>query len=575
MLSWLHLNRLQRKVLLVILVIVVVPMLVTGVLSASWITARMEDSIESWIREAAQLNQNWLATLHGNGQLLADALEEVNRGERQIRPGRSPLPKRMAPLARELGISLVQVYDAAGQLVYTSQPVTLTGDWKPTQSTAVVKASRGDTNLLAAVTIVPVPRRGRARFHLVLGTMFDKSLLQRFGKMTGLKTRLFYPREGDFAKGFSDQARPLKVRLPASAYSRLKSREEVYSPKAENGQYWGLYTPVVDSSGQVEAVLFSGLAHKGSNRLLTDQLALSLAIVLLGSLTAAAMGIVLSRVVVRPVEYLRDAVIKVAAQDFRATVPIHSRDELGELAVAFNAMAGTLREARDEQQREFQRDKIAALGQLSLAMAHEIRNPIGVINAASKLWDKGVDADRRAELCRVIHEESQRLDHLLKDFQQLARHRKPIFMPIDPAEPLEGALRVMLAGREDIVVQRDFRHDSRRVQADPDLLRQAWVNLVRNALEAMGDGPGSLRVGSELSDGEVSLYLQDSGPGVALETVTRLFEPFYTTKEQGSGLGLTIASTLVEANGACLELVPGDWQGARFSMRLTLAQEQR
>jgi signal transduction histidine kinase len=574
MIAWLHLNRLQRKILLVILVIVVVPMLVTGVLSASWIAARMEDSIESWIREAAQLNQSWLATLHGNGQLLADALEEIDRGELKIRPGHSPVPERLAPLARELGISLIQVYDTTGKLVYSSQPVTLTGDWQPTQSTAVVKASRGDTGLLAAVTIVPVPREGSPKFHLVLGATFDKTLLQRFGKMTGLKTRLFYPREGDFSKGFSEQSRPLKLRLPPSAYARLKNRQEVYSPQAENGQYWGLYTPVVDSSGHVEAVLFSGLAHRGGDRLLTDQVALSLDIVLLGTLLATAMGIALSRVVVRPVQYLRDAVVKVAAQDFRASVPIHSRDELGELAAAFNAMAATLREARDEQRREFQRDKIAALGELSLAMAHEIRNPIGVINAASNLLDKGVDPDKRSELYRVIHEESRRLDQLLKDFQQLARHRKPVFVLIDPAQPLEDALRVMLAGRDDITIQRDFRHAGRQVQADPDLLRQSWVNLVRNALEAMGAGPGQLRVGSELNGAEVILYLQDSGPGVALETVTRLFEPFYTTKAHGSGLGLTIASTLAEANGACLELVPGEWRGARFAMRLALAEAQ-
>jgi two-component system, sporulation sensor kinase E len=255
-------------------------------------------------------------------------------------------------------------------------------------------------------------------------------------------------------------------------------------------------------------------------------------------------------------------------------VPIHSHDELGELAAAFNAMAATLREARDEQRREFQRDKIAALGELSLAMAHEIRNPIGVINAASKLLDKKVDPNKRRELYRVIHEESRRLDQLLKDFQQLARHRKPVFVLIDPAQPLEDALRVMLPGREDITIQRDFRHAGRQVQADPDLLRQSWVNLVRNALEAMGAGPGQLWVGSELSGAEVVLYLQDSGPGVALETVTRLFEPFYTTKSHGSGLGLTIASTLAEANGAWLELVPGEWRGARFAMRLKLAEER-
>jgi signal transduction histidine kinase len=117
-------------------------------------------------------------------------------------------------------------------------------------------------------------------------------------------------------------------------------------------------------------------------------------------------------------------------------------------------------------------------------------------------------------------------------------------------------------------------HGGRRVQADAGLLRQAWMNLIRNALEAMGPGPGVLTVGSEVEGRELVLYLHDSGPGVPVETVTRLFEPFYSTKEQGTGLGLTIASTLVEANGAHLELVPGDWRGARFAMRFPLAAEE-
>lgn len=262
--------------------------------------------------------------------------------------------------------------------------------------------------------------------------------------------------------------------------------------------------------------------------------------------------------------------MRLAAQDFRAEIPIHSKDELGELAEAFNAMAVSLREARNEQQREFQRDKLSALGELSLAMAHEIRNPIGVINTASRLLESASDKNKQAELRRVIHEESVRLDQFLKDFQQLARHRSPQFVAIDPAEPLEKALQVMLAGQQNVIVRRQYSHGDLKVQADYELLRQAWVNLVRNALEAMGPGAGYIQVGSVVEDHAVLIYIHDSGPGIPIEQMTRLFEPFYTTKSQGSGLGLTIANTLVEANGARLELVPGNWQGARFAIRFPL-----
>jgi signal transduction histidine kinase len=331
-----------------------------------------------------------------------------------------------------------------------------------------------------------------------------------------------------------------------------------------------LYSPVVDASGRVEAVLFSGQERAGSSQLLTEQSVLTLAIFLLGTVLATGTGLLISRIVVRPVQYLHEGVLRVAAQDFRASIPIQSNDELGQLAQAFNTMAGSLHEARDEQRREFQRDKITALGELSLAMAHEIRNPIGIINTASKLLESAQDVNKQTELQRVIREESLRLDHLLKDFQQLARHRSPEFIELDPAEPLEKALQVMTAGRDNFTVVRRFAHDGIKVKGDPELLRQAWLNLIRNALEAMGPKNGRIEIGSIVKTDTITLYLHDSGPGIPIEQITRLFEPFYTTKAQGSGLGLTIANTLVEANNATLELVPGNWTGARFAMELPI-----
>jgi signal transduction histidine kinase len=84
---------------------------------------------------------------------------------------------------------------------------------------------------------------------------------------------------------------------------------------------------------------------------------------------------------------------------------------------------------------------------------------------------------------------------------------------------------------------------------------------------------GVLEVGSYVDGNVVVVYLQDNGPGIPIDEMTRLFEPFYTTKDGGSGLGLSIANTLVEANGMHLEYVPGDWPGARFAMRLPIVEE--
>lgn len=592
-LAWLRVNRLQRKVLALVVVIIVVPMLVTGVLSASWVTARMDASIENWLRESAQLNLGWLHALHQNGQLLADVLEQVNHDQWQADASHPLIPPRLAPLARHLGISFVQLYDLDGRLRYASAPVRLNWTPAPGHGEAVIRVEAyanpphappaeatptgenraAGRRLLAAVTVVEVPRRGPARYRVVLGTLFDKPLLQRLGLTSGLKTRLFYPSGDDFAKAFSEaESVPLRLRLPAEAFARLQQRREWFSAEAEDGGYWGLYTPVLDAGGRVEAVLFSGLAHHRGDQILTDRNALTLAIALLGSLLAAVTGLLLSRLVVRPVEDLRDGVLKVAAQDFRAAIPVRGRDELGDLARAFNAMADGLRHARDEQQRQFHRDKIAALGELSLALAHEIRNPIGVLNTAAQLLDKAAaDPARRADLTRMIRAETGRLNGLLRDFQQLARHRQPRLAAMPPEEPAERALRLMLAGRPEVSVAREFGHGQARILADGELLQQAWTNLINNALEAIGGAPARLTLRSWTEPGAVCLALEDNGPGVPVERIPRLFEPFYTTKTQGSGLGLTIANTLAEANGGSLEYAPARGGGASFVMRLKTA----
>ncbi len=571
MLASLHLNKLQRKVVLVVVLIVLVPMLISGVLSGRWVAARVDESIENWVHESAQLDENALSDLHRNAHLLADTISEATRGHWVIQPGISPIPPNLLPLAKELGISLVQVYGLQSELIYSSHPARLLTTWAPGQDTAVVKVKQPTRTLLAAITIIRIPAGKKQHYRLVLGTLFDKDFLNRLSGETGLKTRLFYPNNGDYTKAFSEEGLPLNLRLSSDAFEQLKLRKSYYNSDAEDGHYWGLYSPVVDASGRLEAVLFSGLERTRSIEFLTDETAMNLAILFLGSLLAVGVGLVLSRIIVRPVEYLHAGVMKLAAQDFKAEIPIHTHDELGELARAFNGMAISLREARDEQKREFQSDKLSALGELSMAMAHEIRNPIGVINTAAKLLDTSEDAARRADLCRVIREESQRLNHLLNDFQQLARHRRPDFQNIDPAEPLEEALQVMLAGRDGITVQRNYAHAGILVSVDSELLRQAWLNLLRNATEAMGAGSGSLILGTIVHDHLVEVYLHDSGPGIPIEKMTRLFEPFFTTKEHGSGLGLTIANTLVEANGARLEYVPGDWAGARFAMRIPIA----
>ncbi|MEO5355018.1 MAG: HAMP domain-containing histidine kinase [Magnetococcus sp. XQGC-1] len=566
-------NRVQRKVLRVTVLIIVVPMLVATLLSVSWIAGRMNASIEHWIREAAQVNQKWLEGIQDNAETFIELYKEIAEGREERTANQGLISEKMTRIAKQLGLNLIQIYDSRGQLLYSSQPVTLDIPRPSGQGVAVVRAMSGTTQWMAAVRIEPFPRREERGVELVVGTLFDKSALLRLNQMSGLRTRIFYPEKGgEFTKAFSVDRPSLDLRLPPEAFANLMQQHEYYSEQAEDGHFWGLYTPMADGNGKVEAVMFTGLEHRGET-LLYDRVNLVLSVTLLGTLLALITGLLLSRVVARPLASLRDAVMRVAAQDFRATVPIHSDDEIGDLARAFNGMALSLKQARDAQQQAFQHDKVTSLGELAMALAHEIRNPIGVIRTASGLLETVSDESRQEDLRRMIREEIKTLDRLLQDFQGLARHRQPEFALIDPLQPLEKALRMQLAGRDNIELQRHFPAESILVRGDAELLHQAWGNLLNNALEAMGEGGGLLKITLRLEGERVEILLQDSGPGIPVEQIPRLFEPFFTSKPEGTGLGLTIAAKLVEANGGWLFLAPDSHPGACFVVRLPRAHE--
>lgn len=545
-------------------------MLVAAAFAAAWVSSYFERRLEQWIVEAARVDETWLRAYQNDAVMLGGVLaEDRDFTETLDADGTVAMNASVRRIAQELGVTFVQVYNAQRKLVYSSTPLRAAPLWEPGQTQAVLKVTNKNKTLLAAVGITPIPRTSPTKYYLVLGSLLDQDFISELSQLTGLKTRLYYREGRNYYDIFTTPGTVQSLKsLPKDVLKRLQQdKKPYYSVDAEGGRFRGQYTPVADAQGRVEAMMFSGLERRGFDEVLTNRVVLFSAISLLGIVIGGLAGISISRLVVRPIEHLRNAVFQLSGQNFNAQVPAGADDELGDLAKAFNAMAVRLREARDEQQQTFQKDKLAALGELSAALAHEIRNPIGVINTAAALLDKPDQTeDKRRALLQMIREESRRVANLLQDFLQFSRNRAPEFSSIDPIQPLERALASALAANPHIAVSKRFYHDGARIRADAALLQQAWGNLLSNALEAMG-AQGELTLSSELVDGQINLFIEDNGPGIDAQVMPRLFEPFFTTKEHGTGLGLSIAHTLVAANGGVLELLPPLKSGARFVMR--------
>jgi len=575
---WLPLNRLQRKVLVVILTIVVVPMLGAGMIAARWVSLHFEHRLEQWIVEAARVDRIWLKGYQNDAMMLGRGLAANARYTEALAHGRAAPPASWRRISRSLGLRLIQVYGPDGRLLYSSSSLRIVGYWNPAQRQAVLRVVDRHRDILAAVgvTAIAVPKRGV--YHLVLGGLLNRHFIKELSQITGLDTRLYYRAGG--TRYLDVLSRPnhaiALTGLSLRTMRRLLSRRPDYDVSADTGRFRGLYTPIADSSGHVEALVFNGLKRRGLDAFITNRGALFLAISLVGILIGSLTGFLLSRIVIRPIEHLRNAVMSLAGQNFDAKVPVYADDELGDLGRAFNAMALRLREARDDQQQRFRQDKLVALGELSAALAHEIRNPIGVISAAAILLDKpGQEEAKQVELKRMIREESARVAALTGDFLKLSRNRPPTAGILDPSIPLKRALAGILAVHPNIQVTETLLHGPARMLGDGELLQQAFTNLLTNAAEAFSGKAGHIMLSSVIENDQMTISIEDNGPGIDAAIMPRLFEPFFTTKAQGTGLGLSIAAALVEANGGTLTAEAGTQDGARFVMRFPTLKSDR
>lgn len=230
-------------------------------------------------------------------------------------------------------------------------------------------------------------------------------------------------------------------------------------------------------------------------------------------------------------------------------------------------------ERRDEQDRL--RDRLAAIGQMVAGLAHEIRNPLATIGVLAGLLERALpDRPDEQKLVRELLEELRGLTRTVNARLDFVRPAAPCRVAVDPAALVEEALRLArartpFAGRVDVAVEDGVG----AVAADPEQLRSVLVNLVVNAFEAMAEAPGAeaprlaIRVSGASGQG-VTIAISDNGPGVPPALRERIFYPFFTTRAEGTGVGLAEAQKAVLSHGGSLGVRDGEGGGATFVVHL-------
>jgi signal transduction histidine kinase len=293
-----------------------------------------------------------------------------------------------------------------------------------------------------------------------------------------------------------------------------------------------------------------------------------LAFTAVGALLAAALATAIAQSLSTPLSAILREVRRIGRGELEpapTALPTGRGDEIGELAEGVAQMARWLQKLQDER---VQTERLRLVRQLSAGMAHELRNPLTAARMTLQLFIERND-DRDTEPLRIALHELGQMERQVRRFLQIARPEPPRFQPVDVRPLLDRTVAGLAATAEHrgITLGVEGAGSLPAVLSDPDQLGQILSNLLHNALDAAGPGGRvTLRAAAEPA-GSVAIDVEDDGPGVPRGDLDRLFQPFFTTKPEGVGLGLALCSALAHEHRGTLDYARG---AGRTRFRLTL-----
>lgn len=392
---------------------------------------------------------------------------------------------------------------------------------------------------------------------------------------------------------------------PQVADAVLKKRQR-WLDRALVVDQWYLtaYEPLIDSNNRVVGALYVGLLEEPYLQLKKRAALLLCGLLLLGS----GVGFIMARSgadhLSRPLRSLDRAARRVAAGERKIELPVETNDEVGHLTTSFNHMTAALG-AREEELQSFnlelaekvaertalleekslsliraheeleRSERLAAIGSLAAGVAHEINNPAAIIRGNVELLRRELSAgEGQEEIGEILHQ-IERISLITHGLLAFAREEKLAVRPLAINPLLEEILSQVghQVPLRQTVLRTILADDLPPLAADRERLRQVFTNLILNALQAM-DGTGVLTVSSRAIGAEVEVTVSDTGPGLSDELREKIFHPFFTTKPEGSGLGLSIAYGILQALGGTITVQSEEGAGATFIVRLKGGAEE-
>jgi two-component system NtrC family sensor kinase len=285
----------------------------------------------------------------------------------------------------------------------------------------------------------------------------------------------------------------------------------------------------------------------------------------------------------QPLQELMVTISRVRSGDLTARVTFAKReDDIGALGRQFNEMIETLDrndiEIEELHRREMLRaEHLASLGELAAGLAHEIRNPLAGIAGVVDVMSKELPSDSPSRaVMGDVQDEVLHIQNILNDLLSYSRPRLPNFHPADINTTVEQA--VQLARQQVLTKSIKVLYEPvlslPKVLHDPALIQQVILNLLLNGIQAI-TGEGKVEVQSQLEPDYVVLQVTDTGRGISADALTKIFKPFFTTRNEGTGLGLSLANGIVQSHGGRIEVSSTAQKGTRFKVWLPIAGPEK
>lgn len=282
---------------------------------------------------------------------------------------------------------------------------------------------------------------------------------------------------------------------------------------------------------------------------------------------ALGATLILVRTVIKPVKRLMKATERIGMGDFSIRIPVESSNEIGELAKAFNLMTRRLKQTQDYLIRA---EKLASIGEVAAAMAHELRNSFGVMkNTVYYLKMKLQGMDTRVERnFAILEERIEDANRIVTDLLEFSRPVDVLFENVDINRLIETSLKRVTIP-PNIKLSLDINGDLPATVGDGEKLILTFSNLILNSIQAMPQG-GQLRISARGDSRFIEVEFTDTGVGIPRENLKRIFEPLFTTKAKGIGLGLPLSKKYIDAHGGKIEVESKEGCGAKFTVKLPL-----